>query len=152
MSYSLRLALAACAAAIVPVAAAQSIKIPDTKVLIEESRARGPCENCGEIRAIREVTTARAVPRVPGTDGGPLSGGTGAPMLVGGVFYHELGGGDTFVGGVGTPEMRQRFSEVTYEITVRLDGGGYQLLQRRDGTRFRVGDRVRMSQGTIELI
>jgi outer membrane lipoprotein SlyB len=74
-------------------------------------------------------------------------------MPVGAVIYLPLGGETPerpFVGGVGTPEMRERFGETTYEITVRLDDGGMRFIQRNDGSRYQVGDRVRMA-GTAGL-
>ena len=87
----------------------------------------------------------------PGTSSGP-----GGPNLVGAVIYLPLGGETTerpFVGGVGTPEMRERFRESTYEIAVRLDDGSLRFVQRHDGTRYRVGDRVRLSGvNQIELV
>ena len=58
-----------------------------------------------------------------------------------------------FVGGVGTPEMKERFRESTYEITVRLDDGALRFVERPDGSRYRVGDRVRLSGvNQIELV
>lgn len=76
--------------------------------------------------------------------------------MVGAVIYLPLGNDPTerpFVGGVGTPEMRERFRETTYEISVRLDDGSLRFLQRYDGIRYRVGDRVRLpGAGQIEMI
>jgi outer membrane lipoprotein SlyB len=60
--------------------------------------------------------------------------------------------GKSFVGGVGTPEMRARFSETTYEITIRLDNGGFTTVDRRDGASFRVGDRVRVEGIQLTLL
>lgn len=57
-----------------------------------------------------------------------------------------------FVGGVGTPEMRERFSQSTYEITNRLDTGATTVVQRRDGANFRVADRVRARGIELERI
>jgi outer membrane lipoprotein SlyB len=48
--------------------------------------------------------------------------------------------------------MRDRFSESSYEITVLLDNGAYAVAQRRDGARFRVGDRVSMRGIELELL
>jgi outer membrane lipoprotein SlyB len=84
--------------------------------------------------------------------------GASQPNLVGAVIYLPLGGDGTttekpFVGGVGTPEMRERFRETTYEIAVRLNDGSTRFVQRHDGTRYRVGDRVRLpGAGQIELV
>jgi len=58
-----------------------------------------------------------------------------------------------YVGGVGTPEMRERLRETTYKMTVRLDDGSVRFLHRFDGYQFRVGDRVRLSGADqVELI
>ena len=76
------------------------------------------------------------------------------PNRVGVVIALPLGGtgGEPVVGAVGTPEMRDRFADSTYEITVRLDSGAYSRVSHRDGGRFQVGDRVRLAQGTIERV
>jgi outer membrane lipoprotein SlyB len=76
--------------------------------------------------------------------------------LVGAVVYLPLsssGADKPFVGGVGTPEMRQRFGESSYAVTVRLDDGTTRIVQRPDGTRFQPGDRVRLvGASDLELI
>ena len=46
----------------------------------------------------------------------------------------------------------ERFSETTYEVVIRLDGGGYTMVQRADGASFRVGDRVRVRGTQLELL
>ncbi len=56
------------------------------------------------------------------------------------------------MGAVGTPEMVERFGSSTYEIAVRMDSGERQVVQRKDGARFRVGDRVTLSGGMMELL
>ena len=43
------------------------------------------------------------------------------------------------------PQVRERFGETTYEVTVRLDDGAMRVVQRSDGTRYAVGDRVRVT-------
>ena len=144
--------LAALAASV----SAQSLKIPDFRQpgSVPAARVTGPCETCGEVRSIREIHSRRdtTVPQAFRTDAqtAPL----GNPNLVGAVIALPLGNerGEPYVGGVGTPEMRERFAETTYEITVRLDSGGYSRIERRDGGHFRVGDRVRLAQGTIERV
>ena len=116
------------------------------------------CGVCGRIAAVREVRNRRR-PEVPQAfrSGGPgSSAGPGQPNLVGAVIYLPLGENTSdrpFVGGVGTPEMRERFEETTYELTIRLDDGGFRFVQRRDGSRFRAGDRVRLKEaGQIEIL
>jgi len=84
----------------------------------------------------------------------PIDQGLSTPVRVGAVVALPLGGGGgkPFVGGVGTPEMRERFSETTYEVAIGLDNGGYTMVQRADGASFRVGDRVRVQGTELELL
>jgi hypothetical protein len=135
----------------------QSIRIPDfrdtTPVALNPGEA---CPKCGVIRSIREVQVARpvAVPEAFRSNQG--GEGLGSDIYVGAVVALPLGEGKEqgkpFVGGVGTPEMRERFSESTYEITIRLDDGGFTQVTRRDGASYRIGDRVRVSGIELELI
>jgi hypothetical protein len=84
-----------------------------------------------------------------------MSTGPDSTVRVGAVVALPLGDSSadqSFVGGVGTPEMRARFSDSSYEITVLLDNGAYSVVQRRDGGRYRVGDRVRMRGIELELL
>jgi len=138
---------------------AQSIKVPDFRRSPPSEVAPGPrpgepCERCGVIRSIREVHESRpvTVPREFQTQ--PLDRGGPVPNLVGAVVVMPMGqgAGEPFVGGVGTPEMRERFSETSYEITIRLDSGGLTFVQRRDGARFNVGDRVRVEGTQLTLL
>ncbi len=135
----------------------QAIRIPDfrdtTPVALKPGEA---CDKCGVIRSIREVQVGRpvAVPEAFRTNPG---GGLGSDVYVGAVVALPLAEkgeqpGKPFVGGVGTPEMRERFSQSTYEITIRLDDGGYTQVTRRDGASYRVGERVRVSGIELELI
>jgi hypothetical protein len=136
---------------------AQPIRIPDfrdtTPAVLKPGEA---CLKCGVIRSIREVQVGRpvAVPEAFRTNPG---GGLGSDVYVGAVVALPLSDdkenpGKTFVGGVGTPEMRERFSESTYDITIRLDEGGFTQVTRRDGASYRIGDRVRVSGTQLELI
>jgi len=153
-------ALAAVPALALGVAAwAQNLKIPDLRerpaAVAPAPKPGEPCERCGVIRSIKEITLQRPV-NVPDQFQSDSSafGGPGSANPVGAVIYVPLGGGTDkpFVGGVGTPEMRKRFSETAYEITIRLDNGGYTMVQRRDGLAYRVGDRVRVEGTQIELL
>jgi hypothetical protein len=139
-------------------ASAQSYRIvPDLKPasprVAPAPRAGEPCVNCGKILSIREITidsSRGGAPVVP-TPVGPGTGGTdaGSPTnqnLIGAVIYLPFGGQSPekpYVGGVGTPEMYKRFSETTYEITVRLDDGSYKFVRRPNGAQFGIGDPVR---------
>ena len=132
----------------------QAIKIPDFREPQRTTVNPGePCDGCGTIRSIREVQSQRGtVPQVFQND--PIDQGLSSPVRVGAVIALPLGGGGgkPFVGGVGTPEMRERFSETTYQVAIGLDNGGYTMMQRADGASFRVGDRVRVQGTQLELL
>ena len=160
---STRALVAAIASLLALAAGAQTIKIPDFRqqAPVTVFKPGEPCIECGRILSIREVQTERR-PNVPQAfQSGGQPGSTTGPSqanLVGAVIYLPLGGDSTtaekpFVGGVGTPEMRERFRETTYEIAVRLDDSSVRFVQRPDGTRYRVGDRVRLAgAGQLELV
>ena len=110
------------------------------------------CLVCGEIRSVREIgaqqrdSTPRQVGSPSGLDSGP------AGPVVGTVAQFHFGPGPerwTF-GAAGTPELQARLGETTYEVTVAMDSGEKRTLQRRDGHRFHVGQRVALRQGEIE--
>jgi len=110
------------------------------------------CVVCGEIRAIREVSAPKAMePQPSGSMGSPS--GLDTPPVVGTVaqfrFGTERDSGWHF-GAAGTPEMQTRLGETTYEITVAMDIGERRTLQRRDGNRFHVGQRVALRAGELE--
>jgi hypothetical protein len=136
----------------------QAIRIPDfrdtTPVALKPGEA---CNKCGVIRSIREVQVGRPIPVPEAFRTSPRDQGPGSDIYVGAVVALPLADGKEqpgkpFVGGVGTPEMRERFSESTYEITIRLDESGFTQVTRRDGASYRVGDRVRVSGTQLELI
>jgi len=115
------------------------------------------CTVCGEIRAIREVSAARPssadAPR-PGEAVGTASAADTRPV-VGTVarFEFDRDRPDTnawHLGAAGTPEMRLRLGEMYYELTVAMDGGERRTVQRRDGNRFHVGQRVALRSGELE--
>ena len=140
---------------------AQTIRIPDFRESAAPTvlKQGEQCLECGRILSIREIQTERR-PVVPASLQGPsVVGSSVGPSdrnLVGAVIYLPLGNETAdkpYVGGVGTPEMRERFQQTTYEIAVRMDDGATRFVQRGDGTRFRAGDRVRLA-GTagMELV
>jgi hypothetical protein len=133
----------------------QSIRIPDFREPPRTTLKPGePCERCGIIRSIRESQVQRpvTVPKVFQNE--QLDHGPGSTVIVGAVIAMPLGEGKDkpFVGGVGTPEMRERFTETTYAVVVQLDTGGYTTVQRADGAMFRVGDHVRVTGTQLELL
>lgn len=119
-------------------------------------KAGEPCDGCGVIRAIREVRSQRPIPVPKPLQGEALDRGPGSTVLVGAVVALPTGPGSSgsqpYVGGVGTPEMKSRFSETSYEIVVRFDNGGFTRVQRNDGASFQVGDRVRVRGVQMELL
>ena len=138
---------------------AQSIKLPDLRTpppAITTLKPGERCVACGHIVSVREVQVDRrsSVPRE--LQGGPgSSSGAVDRNLVGAVIYLPLGGGARerpFVGGVGTPEAQERFGQSSYEILVRLDDDTLRTLRRHDGSRYSVGDRVRLAGDEVELI
>ena len=133
----------------------QGIKIPDFREPPRATLKPGEaCERCGTIRSIREVQLRRPANIPKAFQNEPLDRGPSSPVLVGAVVALPLGSGTDkpFVGGVGTPEMRERFTETAYEILIQLDNGGDALVQRADGASFRVGDRVRVMGTQLELL
>jgi outer membrane lipoprotein SlyB len=109
------------------------------------------CLVCGEIRSIREVHGGRETEATARTTPGSPQGLDTAPV-VGTVAQFHFGGKTeswTF-GAAGTPEMQARLGETTYEVTVAMDMGERRVLQRRDGNRFHVGQRVALRSGELE--
>jgi outer membrane lipoprotein SlyB len=115
------------------------------------------CRLCGEIKSIREVHvgTPRPVQTAAQTESIGSPAGTDDWRVVGPVAYLPLGGGTKTdegwrVGAAGTPEMQGQFGQSSYEISVQMDSGERRSIQRRDGTRFHVGQRVALRSGELE--
>ena len=127
-------------------------QIPDLRnpALYREPPRTAACRVCGEITSIREARSDASVPGQAAPERGASKANDWA--VVGAVVLVPIGPGpksEPYVGGVGTPEMAERFGAGTYEITVRMDGGERQVVRDRDGARFRIGDRVTVSGGLI---
>lgn len=116
------------------------------------------CENCGVIRSIRERHGERPVPTA-GTAAdrrNSLSIKTGPTdlVLVGPVAGFTFGPGqkvESFVGARGGDRMIDSLRETSYDIIVRLDVGGYTTVTEPDASDLRVGDRVRIADGRVQL-
>ncbi|HEX6156013.1 MAG TPA: hypothetical protein VFZ54_08315 [Burkholderiales bacterium] len=111
------------------------------------------CQVCGEIRAIREVSAPRqAIAPAPerGTVGTASDLDTGP--VVGSVAQFQWGRAESGwrLGGAGTPEMQDRLGQTYYEVVVAMDSGDKRTLQRRDVSRYYVGQRVALRSGEIE--
>jgi len=139
-------------------ARAQNIRIPDLgeppPAIAPAPKPGEPCGKCGVIRSIREINLANAYNTTQSFSGIPADSGLGSSQPVGAVISIPFGRGadKPYVGGVGTPEMRQQLSQTQYEVTVRLDDGGYTMVQRPDGLSFHVGDRVRVEGTELQLL
>lgn len=107
------------------------------------------CHNCGTVESVREV-----VQKGQGTGLGAVAGG-----ILGGVLGHQVGSGRgndaaTVIGAVGgavagnAVEKSQRKS-VHYEISVRMDDGGYQTITTKEAPAWREGDHVKVVDGGL---
>ena len=110
------------------------------------------CLVCGEIRGIREIGREARNQEKTSEPVGTRSG-LDTPPVVGTVAQFTFGadkGERWSFGAAGTPEMQARLGEIYYELTVVMDNGERRTLQRRDGHRFHVGQRVALRQGELE--
>ena len=108
------------------------------------------CLVCGEVRSIREMSASGLSQRpAPTTPGSPSGLDTGPVVGTVAQFHFGKNEGWSF-GAAGTPEMQARLGETTYEITVAMDMGEKRTLQRSDGNRFHVGQRVALRAGELE--
>ncbi len=138
-------------------AGAQPIRIPDFRESPRVAQAPQPgekCEHCGVVRSVSARQSQRPADVPQAFQNQPIDSGMSGTVYVGAVVYVPLGKGTDkpFVGGVGTPEMRERFSQTTYEIAIQLDTGGTVFVQRDDGGNYRTGDRVRVQGNQLELL
>jgi len=115
-----------------------------------------PCDNCGRVVSVRETATAASSSSSRLQAAGRDASASDRNLVVGAVVYlpfSENSSDKPFVGGVGTPEMNERFGQNTYLVEVRMDDGSLRYLSRRDGAQFSVGDRVRaLRDGRLELV
>ena len=109
------------------------------------------CQVCGEIRSVREVSKAVIGQKVPAAAVGSPSGLDTGPV-VGTVaqFHWGKGEGNWHFGAAGTPEMQTRLGQTYYEVVVAMDNGDKRTLERKDGNRFYVGQRVALRSGELE--
>jgi hypothetical protein len=118
------------------------------------------CLVCGEIRSIRELSSGTKQPPQSAASSSGTQSDLYAGPVVGTVAQFHFGGARTTgtggrgegwsFGAAGTPEMQNRLGATSYEITIAMDGGDRRTLQRRDGNRFHVGQRVAVRQGELE--
>ena len=134
-----------------------TLKMPDFRQPhnVRKLQPGEACNECGYVQSVREVALETQPANVPTTFQGS-SRGVVDHNLVGAVLYLPLstkGSDKPFIGAVGTPEMRERFGNSTYAVTVKLDNDRIRVVQRQDGSRFQPGDRVRMiGPSDLELV
>lgn len=116
------------------------------------------CPGCGTVRSVREVDRELRSPSLTGAPQGYASpgdfpGGLGDSNPVGWVAVGRYSAGEGlskgYVGAVGSPEMRERLTQKSYEIVVKLDDGRYQLVQEDQPPSWQAGDRVKIVMGKL---
>jgi len=96
-----------------------------------------------------------------GIGGSGIGIGTIAGALVGGVLGNQVGSGRgntvaTVAGAAGGAyvghelENRRQQTADVYRFTIRMESGSYQTLTQNTNTGFRVGDRVRIDNGSMQ--
>lgn len=115
----------------------------------QNTTVAGTCQNCGVVRSIREIRSERQMsrPDIYVTSPQYLDTRQADPPRIGPVFSLSWGSNDqpsTRIGAIGSPQMQQRFIEITYEITVRFDDDRYALIEQDDVGDVRIGDRVQV--------
>ena len=109
------------------------------------------CLVCGEVRSVREVNAGSSQRQNPTTPGSPQGLDTGPVVGTVAQFHFGAEKGERWsFGAAGTPDLHARLGETVYEVTVTMDGGDRRTLQRKDGHRFHVGQRVALRQGELE--
>ena len=107
------------------------------------------CRDCGTVEAVREVSTP-----AEGSGLGAVAGG-----VVGGLIGNQIGRGKgntaaTIVGAVGgafAGHQTEKYvrAEKQQQVTVRFEDGGTRTFSQADGSRWQVGDHVRLSNGSL---
>ena len=114
------------------------------------ARAAAPaCYDCGTIEAVREISTP-----AEGSGLGAIAGG-----VLGGLLGNQVGQGKgsqvaAVVGALGGAyaghQAEKHFrAEKQLEVTVRLDDGSTRSALLSGPSRWRAGDRVRLSNGNL---
>lgn len=108
------------------------------------------CHDCGIIEAVREMTKP-----AEGSGLGAVAGG-----VLGGLLGHQIGQGRgntaaTVVGAVGGAVAghqveKQVRAEKQLQVTVRFEDGSIRTIDQEGGSRWQVGDRVRLNNGALQ--
>ncbi len=116
-------------------------------------RADAPASGYGVVQSIELV-------KQEGIGGSGVGVGTLAGGVVGGVLGSQVGSGSgktaATIGGVAAGayigheiEKGRMGTGDVYKFTVRMDSGAYQTLTQSSSDNFKVGDRVRIENGTL---
>ena len=107
------------------------------------------CRECGTVEAVREVSTP-----AEGSGLGAVAGG-----VVGGLLGNQIGSGKgntaaTIVGAVGgafAGHQTEKYvrAEKQQQVTVRFEDDSTRTFSQAEGSRWQVGDRVRLSNGGL---
>lgn len=107
------------------------------------------CRDCGTIEAVREVSTPAEASGL-----GAVAGG-----VLGGLLGHQVGRGKgntaaTIVGAAGgafAGHQTEKYvrAEKQTQVTVHFEDGSTRTLAQEGGSRWQVGDRVRLSNGSL---
>lgn len=107
------------------------------------------CRDCGTVEAIRDVSAPAEASGL-----GAVAGG-----VLGGLLGNQVGRGKgntaaTIVGAVGgafAGHQTEKYvrAEKQSQVTVRFEDGSSRTLNQEGGTRWQVGDRVRLSNGNL---
>lgn len=117
-------------------------------------RTNTPVSGNGTIQSIELVK------QDGGIGGSGYGAGTVAGGVIGGVLGSQVGSGDgntiATIGGAAAGayvghqlEKKQQSSGDAYKFTIRMDNGSYQTLTQSSAGNFKVGDRVRIENGTL---
>jgi hypothetical protein len=115
----------------------------------------GKCRDCGVLRSIREIRTEHQLRRADGYVTSPqyLATRQDDPPRIGPVVSFSWGGGNEQIqpriGAAGSPQMPERFVDISYECLVKLDDGRSALIEQDDAAKLRIGDRVQVVDKTV---
>ena len=111
--------------------------------------AAAPCHNCGVVEAVRQVEHQAQ----------PSGVGAVAGALIGGVIGNRFGGGTGRVlstaagavgGGIAGNEIEKHGkTTVSYQVTVKMEGGKLRTFSYAAQPGWNVGDRVQVVRGTL---
>lgn len=117
----------------------------------EPVQNRAVCKVCGVVESVRAVES-----KGQGSGLGAVAGG-----VAGAILGNQMGDGNgrtvmTLAGAgggayLGNEIEKNRNKSVSYQIRVRMDGGGVRVLHQHEAPSVGAGDRVRISNGVAVL-